>query len=210
MSCSKWKWLYWDCQQQNCLTYCWWVCNLHLLLNTRQHPSNLRQYLSIHWPLPPYLLHPHHSYCGCHGYKGANWYYSHFEWGAGTNISCTKRTHDFQMPVHNSNTYSSHNFKVQQPLFPSANHCAAWISESHVCSSWANKLPQGSQGLQVSAVCIPTHKQGLYANIHSLAFRDIYWMSNVQTGIPECSITLKTWKEGSCHPNHGGREWVNV
>ena len=34
------------------------VCSPHLLLNTRQHPSNLRQYLSIHQPLPPYLLHP--------------------------------------------------------------------------------------------------------------------------------------------------------
>ena len=35
-------------------------------------PPNLRQYLSIHWPLPRCLLHPHHSYCRCYGYKGAN------------------------------------------------------------------------------------------------------------------------------------------
>ena len=64
------------------------------------------------------------------------------------------------------------------------------------------KLHQGSQGLQVSAVCIPAHKQGLYDNTHSSTFRDIYWMSNVQKGILECSIASKIWKEGSHHANH--------
>ena len=58
MPCSKWRWLSWDCWQQNCLTYCQGVCSPHLPHNTRQHPSDLRQYLSIHWPPPLYLLHP--------------------------------------------------------------------------------------------------------------------------------------------------------
>ena len=194
---------HWDCQQQNCLTYFQWVCSPHLLLNTRQH-------LSTHWTLSPYLLHPHHSYCGCYGYEGANWCCSHFKWGAGTNISLTKRTYDFQALVHHSNAYPSHNFEVQQSIFSSATHCSHWISDSHVHSTWANKLPQRLQRLQVPAVCIPAHKQGLYADAYPSTFRDIYQMSHVQKGISECSITLKTLKEGSCHPNHGGWEWVNV
>ena len=56
----------------------------------------------------------------------------------------------------------------------------------------------------MSAVCIPAHKHGLYANTHLSTFRDIYWMPNVWKGIPECSIALKTWKEGSHHPNCDG------
>ena len=59
-------------------------------------------------------------------------------------------------------------------------------------------------------MCIPTHEQGLHADAYPATSGNIYWMSDVWKGVSECSISLKTWKEGSCHPDCGGRKQVSA